>query len=159
MKNERTRHQERVEEFMRKARQVLPSKPTIPTLAVRTLRAKLIFEEALEKIHGLGLAVMHEHPDMVLHFQIRKEHLAFDENGLPDLVEIVDGCCDVSVIAIGTLSACGVRAAPLLKLVDKNNLAKFGPGHSIREDGKLIKPPGHKPPDIEGELRRQGWEG
>lgn len=27
-----------------------------------------------------------------------------------------------------------------------------------REDGKIMKPPGWKPPDIEGELKLQGWE-
>ncbi len=40
------------------------------------------------------------------------------------------------------------------KMVDNNNLEKFGPGHSIREDGKLIKPPYHKAPDIQGFLER-----
>jgi hypothetical protein len=27
-----------------------------------------------------------------------------------------------------------------------------------RADGKILKPEGWKPPDIEGELRAQGWE-
>jgi len=27
-----------------------------------------------------------------------------------------------------------------------------------REDGKIMKPPGWTPPDIEGELKKQGWE-
>ena len=66
----------------------------------------------------------------------------------PNLVEIADGCADLSVVTIGTLSACGIADEMLLGVVDANNLAKFGPGHSIREDGKLIKPKNHKPPDI-----------
>jgi predicted HAD superfamily Cof-like phosphohydrolase len=36
--------------------------------------------------------------------------------------------------------------------VDQNNLAKFGPGGHRREDGKWVKPPDHKPPDIAGLL-------
>jgi len=79
----------------------------------------------------------------------------FDISHEPDLIEIADGCADISVVTIGTLSACGIDAEPLLELVDRNNLAKFGPGHSRREDGKLIKPPGHKPPDIAGLLESQ----
>ena len=71
-----------------------------------------------------------------------------DDQGDADLCAIVDGCCDLSVVTIGTLSACGVPDELFLKLVDENNLAKFGDGHSIREDGKLIKPSDHKPPAI-----------
>ena len=52
----------------------------------------------------------------------------------------------------------GVNEAPIIAMVDNNNMAKHGPGSSIREDGKLIKPPGHKPPDIAGELKRQSEE-
>jgi hypothetical protein len=65
------------------------------------------------------------------------------------MVELVDGCCDLSVVTIGTLSACGVSDDPFLMEVDQNNLDKFGDGHSYREDGKLIKPPDHQPPRIE----------
>lgn len=41
------------------------------------------------------------------------------------------------------------------QLVDENNLAKFGPGGYRRDDGKWIKPPGHKPPAIAKALRWQ----
>ena len=70
------------------------------------------------------------------------------------MVETIDGCCDLAVVTTGTLSACGVPDLPFQQAVDQNNLEKFGPGNTIRDDGKLIKPPGHKPPDIAGILSR-----
>jgi predicted HAD superfamily Cof-like phosphohydrolase len=33
-----------------------------------------------------------------------------------------------------------------------------GPAPVKREDGKIMKPPGWTPPDVEGELKKQGWE-
>lgn len=150
----KTEHQLRVEEFMKKAKQNLPERPTEPSSEVRILRAKLILEECLETIwKGLGVKVyrrLDEHESI----EIKEEGLQFAvSSDLPfDMIELIDGCMDISVVTTGTLSACGVPDKPFLELVDQNNLDKFGPGHSWREDGKLIKPPGHKPPDIQGTL-------
>lgn len=140
-------HQKRIEEFMLLAKQEVPSKPTLPSVEVRRLRAKLILEEAIETIHGLGFE---------LQFDLYNSRNPVDGYGElqlvefseGDLEEIVDGCCDISVVTYGTLSACGVPDLPFIEEVDNNNLAKFGPGHTIRVDGKLIKPPDHEPPKI-----------
>ncbi len=51
---EQSSHQQRVEHFMRQARQPLPEEPSIPSEEIRRLRAKLILEEALETIKALG---------------------------------------------------------------------------------------------------------
>jgi predicted HAD superfamily Cof-like phosphohydrolase len=128
-----------VNDFMRQARQELPDAPTIPSPEVRRLRAKLILEEALETIEALGFWARVEGQDWSL-----------EDRYEPNLPLIVDGCCDLKVVTTGTLSACGIPDQPFQDMVDENNLAKFGPGHTIRSDGKLIKPPGHKPPDIQG---------
>lgn len=140
----KSKHQQRVEEFMLLARQEVPDKPTIPSKEVRELRAKLILEEALETIQALGFTVYSVEGSVNLAnkgWQLAEAYHA-------DLEEIIDGCCDIQVVTTGTLSACGVPDKPFQKEVDKNNLAKFGPGHTIREDGKLVKPPDHKPPQI-----------
>ena len=128
----KTDHQKRVVELMRRAGQELPGKPMIPSLAVRQLRANIILEETLETLDGLGFAVK---------------------------LNCVDGCGDVSVVTIGTLSAFGVSDGPILQAIDQNNLEKFGPGSYRREDGKWMKPPGHKAPDILGLLVEQGLLG
>jgi predicted HAD superfamily Cof-like phosphohydrolase len=68
--------------------------------------------------------------------------------------EVIDGCCDLKVVTTGTLSAFGLPDELFQEEVDTNNLAKFGPGGRRREDGKWVKPPNHKPPDIAGLLKR-----
>lgn len=163
----RSLHQRRIDELMLKAGQALPTTPTIPDEATRLLRAKLIMEEALETIDALGISVgarlcSHE-PDTDLYEGLVFENLSFmpqsilEETGRispSSLTEeerlclIADGCADLSVVTIGTLSACGIADIPILEAVDENNLQKFGPGGYRREDGKWVKPPGHKPPDL-----------
>ena len=64
------------------------------------------------------------------------------------MVEVIDGCCDISVVTIGTLISCGVPDESFLVEVDQNNLDKVKNG-TIRDDGKLIKPKDHKPPRIQ----------
>lgn len=139
---ESTAHQRRIIRFMEMAQQVVPDLPTIPSDEVLTLRARLILE-AIETIEALGFRVA-----MVggVPTPVRDRE--------PSLVEICDGAADLSVVTIGTLIACGVADAALLKLVDENNLAKFGPGGHRREDGKWVKPADHKPPDIAGLLEQ-----
>lgn len=145
-------HQARVSGFMHRAGQECPSKPMIPCEQVRRLRAALILEEALETVRALGFDA-NIFPNADSRHEI---HLHSHDEGC-NIVEVVDGCCDISVVTTGTLIAFGVGNKFVQALVDNNNLAKFGPGHSIREDGKLIKPPGHKPPDIAFELAVQGY--
>ena len=144
----KTEHQLRVEKFMRLAGQQVPARPIMVSSEVRKLRANLIFEEALETIRGLGFN---------LHLD-KDGYYVLDEVGPPDIVQIVDGCADVSVVTTGTLSAIGVSDVPILEMVDQNNLEKFGPGSYRREsDGKWMKAPGHKAPDIMGALILQGY--
>lgn len=131
-----------------------PREITMPDAATRELRARLILEEAMETIEALGVSVSMEGDDRVIFFHDLELEATHD----PDMVEIADGCADVSVVTIGTLVACGIPDLDLLRLVDENNLAKFGPGGYRREDGKWIKPPDHKAPDIAGYLRAQGWD-
>ncbi len=144
----RSEHQKRVDEFMRLANQELPITPVMPGAAVRKLRANIILEEALETIQGLGFTVTLRPFD---------NSFGLEETCAPNLIEAVDGCCDLRVVTTGTLSALGVSDEPVQLEVDLNNLAKFGPGGYRREDGKWMKPPGHQPPDILGVLRKLGY--
>jgi predicted HAD superfamily Cof-like phosphohydrolase len=160
-----TLHYGRVLDFMQKAKQACPEKPTIPDAKVRILRAKLMLEEVLETVRGLGVEVIAERvasspADALATVKITAEaisKLSFYDTGEVDLVEVADGCADVAVVTSGTLIACGIKDEQLQYAVDQNNLEKFLPGHSWSEAGKLLKPPGHKPPDIKAVLVAQGW--
>lgn len=82
-----------------------------------------------------------------------QELVAAIEDG--DLVGMADGIVDSLVVVIGTASCLGIEIGPLWDIIQENNMSKItGP---IRADGKRLKPEGWKPPDVEGELKRQGW--
>jgi len=142
-------HQQRVERFMAAAEQTVPDRPTMPGEATRMLRARLIMEEAMELIDALGIRLTissDRFSDLVGH-GLSLSDLTFAPAYPPSLVEAADGCADLSVVTIGTLSAMGVADESLLELVDQNNLEKFDGGYRDYS-GKWIKPPNHKPPDI-----------
>lgn len=151
---------------MRAAGQRVPETPTTElTPEERILRAKLMVEEVLETCNALGVQV---------HFwgqAINRGHTGTQDWAGPaiqpsdykivgdlDLVEAVDGCCDVKVVTTGTLSALGVSDDSVQEEVDKSNLRKFGPGGYKREDGKWIKGPDWRPPRLLEILIEQGWE-
>lgn len=164
----KTVHQARVEVFMRRCGQSVPTLPTLPPADVLRLRARLILEEALETAAALGFSLVDHHG-----VALSTKAAPLVINGgpcttignlivrpvTPNLEAIVDGCADLSVVAIGTLSACGVADVDVLAEVDRNNLAKFERGARPDNGGKLIKPVDHPPPDLHGVLRRQGWKG
>ena len=147
-------HYDRVVEFHKKADATINTKPTIPSLEDRLLRAKLIMEESLETIEALGFAVWVDSNE-TNHTPLNMGLVDFIEDGEPNLIEIADGCADITVVTTGTLVTCGIKDLSLQAEVDNNNLAKFGPGGYRRDDGKWIKPPGHQPPDIERVFRSQ----
>lgn len=159
---DQTLSQSRVEAFMRMARQAVPRKPTEPSERTRLLRAALILEEALELIRdglGIDLTVEVQEPTRGHQWQyLRFEDVCYVSERKFNMLETVDGCTDLAVVTTGTLSACGVSDAAVQEETDLNNLAKFGPGHHLREDGKLIKPRGHQPPDFLPILIAQGYE-
>lgn len=143
-------HQQRVEQFMRKAGQDLPEKPVMPPANVRIARARLIMEEALETIEALGFV------PAVSGVAISNKLINFTEVFVrdPNLAKAIDGCCDLIVVATGTLSAMGCPDTPFQEEVDAANLRKFSGDAHLDENGKWVKPTGFKGPDIEGVLAR-----
>lgn len=110
-----------------------------PELRDRELRAKLIYEEAIETIHALGLEV-NEYGEINDHWFT------------PNIEEAIDGLCDLLYVTFGTAVAMGIDLDPFFAEVHATNMAKLaGPK---REDGKQLKPEGWQPPDIKGLLER-----
>ena len=71
-----------------------------------------------------------------------------------DLVQIADALADMVYVIYGTALEYGLDLDAVLREVHRSNMAKLGPdGKPIRrEDGKVLKPEGWTPPDIEGAL-------
>lgn len=153
-----TLHMLRIRKFMKLAGQEIPGAPEIPAEHIRILRARLILEEAFETVEALGVNVRigtepgHWSQDQIPISKWLRSGclLSYDTatSVIPNLKDIVDGCADISVVTIGTLLACGVHDVAVLEEVDKNNLAKFGPGGYRDDGGKWVKPPDHAPPRI-----------
>jgi len=162
-------HYQNVLHFMRKALQApTAGPPALPDADTRLLRAKLIFEEAMETINGLGVQIVFGEHDCAASGPVTGESqgaINFPAKGGREgrtashryvdvgddhasLVEVVDGVCDCSVVGVGTLVACRVPDVAAIQMVDEHNLSKFGEGGYRRDDGKWIKPPGLRPPDI-----------
>lgn len=167
-----------VEVFMAKMAailQPLPVMPTAPIPAVCELRGNLALEETCELI-VLGLGCDIPLPDgSVITYQAtakgpelgiraaNNEWFPFPKaksDRQPDMVEIADGLIDIEVINLGTAATCGIALEPLFDIGMNNNHLKFGPGHTRRDDGKLVKPQNHPSPqeDIEEALSLQGWK-
>jgi len=103
-----------------------PKQPYIPDKQRKLLRGGLIIEEISETLD------------------------AIDKD---DLVKIADGIADSIVVLLGTAVTYGIDIRPVWDEVHRSNMAKKG--GKLRADGKLLKPKGWKPPEIEKEVRRQ----
>lgn len=140
------KHQQKVREFMQKAGQETPDKPTIPNREVRYLRAKLILEECLEAIDALGFGLQTDE-GFITEANFNKTASLVHVTDNIDINNLAKELADISVVGpAGTASAFGIDIEPILDLVDDNNLAKFGPGSYKNEYGKHCKPPNHPKP-------------
>lgn len=146
-----TEHYERVKAMMQRIPgQETPDEITIPDENTRVLRAKLILEEALETIDALRVNVFLKTGTSAFAINTNSDLAFYGTLGGEaevDVVEVCDGCADLSVVTTGTLIAFGVPDKALLEEVDRSNLSKFEDGY-LREDGKWCKGPNWTPPNI-----------
>jgi hypothetical protein len=91
-----------------------------PAIRRRKLRATLISEEALETCDAIATG---------------------------NMIEAIDGMCDLLVVTYGTAVEFGIDIEPFWDEVHRSNMAKMG--GPVRADGKVLKPPGWTPPDLE----------
>lgn len=67
------------------------------------------------------------------------------------IAEVFDGCIDLIVVTIGFMHSMGLPAEAGWREVMQSNLSKIDPETGFvkrREDGKVLKPAGYKPPDL-----------
>jgi len=74
-----------------------------------------------------------------------------------DFIDMVDALCDILYVTYGAAVCLGVDLEPIFAEVQRSNITKDGGGHDT--GGKVVKGPDFSPPDIEGKLRWQGWNG
>lgn len=71
------------------------------------------------------------------------------QEGEESLVDIADALGDLLYVTTWTALAFGFPMVEIMEEIQRANMAKFGPGSTKREDGKQLKPPDWKPPNIE----------
>lgn len=107
--------------------------PTVPSNERITLRANLIIEEFEETLKSLGV-------NKYGNIELR-----------PDLAGLADGLTDLIYVLVGCALEFGIPLEDVWKEVQRSNMAKAGPDGIVRKraDGKVLKPEGWTPPDIE----------
>ncbi len=113
------------------------------------MRMKLIWEEAEEFVHACGYDVRDmRNSDEGLHEWHFGRRFKDGSPVEPDFILAIDALCDILYVVFGSFVAFGLRPWPFYKVVHESNIAKLVPGAKVREDGKLIKAPDWKPPDL-----------
>jgi len=116
-----------VRAFQRAVGQHVGDKPEFPNKEERDLRRKLLAEEYSEYI------------------------VAEYKN---DFVEVADALADIIYIVCGTAVSYGIPLDDIFEEVHASNMAKLVDGKVLRRaDGKIQKPEGWEPPNIERILR------
>lgn len=143
---------DQVREFHEAAKAPILEKPEVAPEDRMRLRLSLVTEEFSEFLESaLGAEAVKPLKDKL-------KALISDAPLQVDLVKLVDAMADMDYVVEGTRLECGVDGGPVAEEVHRSNMAKFGPGSRRREDGKVLKPPDWKPPDIKGVLRAQGLD-
>jgi predicted HAD superfamily Cof-like phosphohydrolase len=134
------RPQEDIVTLMKQYDQQVKESPELPDAETRLLRARLVFEEALEFVKGCGCTVTMGPAGV----NGKKEAAVIDEigvvldpKGAPDFLEYVDGCIDQLVVTYGALNAAGVKAQPAWDEVQRSNMSKAWPHCSVC-DAQLV---------------------
>lgn len=83
-----------------------------------------------------------------LRLSLIREELSELESALAerDVVEVADALADLLYVTYGTAISFGIDARPIFEEVHRSNMAKTGGG--TRDDGKVLKPPDWKPPQV-----------
>lgn len=67
-----------------------------------------------------------------------------------DLIGVADALADIVYVAYGTAHVYGIDLDAVLAEVHSSNMTKLGPNGQpcYRADGKVLKGPGYRPPDV-----------
>lgn len=142
--------QQQIHEFMVKAQQVTPDRPTMPTMDVRIGRLKWLAEELCELANAFNVEIeLNNRGGTTGNFYgVPMERPVFSEGTKLPLVEAYDAVLDMMVFAVGTGVAMGLELEPGWEEVHRSNMSKFIDGHR-RDDGKWIKGPSYSPAKLE----------
>jgi len=153
-----TKLRAQVSEFHRMIGAPIHTTPQIPSYERISFRLNLIAEEVFELIEA---AIPGYVGRRSLLASIRTdvfnviECINQDRDTELDLPAFVDALADIDYVVEGARLEFGINGFPIADEVHRANMAKVG--GPKRADGKHMKPEGWTPPDVAGELVKQGW--
>jgi predicted HAD superfamily Cof-like phosphohydrolase len=128
------RPQDDIVTLMKQFNQEVKDSPELPDAPTRLLRARLVFEEALEFVRACGCTVTTSSNGSGEGRQapiIDDIVVQLDPSGTPDFTEYVDGCIDQLVVTYGALNAAGIQAQSAWDEVQRSNMSKAWPHCSV----------------------------
>src|SRR5579863_766868 len=137
------RPQEDIVALMTQFEQEVKNMPELPDAATRLLRARLVFEEALEFVRACGCAVAFGGSDGEKRTVTDEISVVADPDVRPDFTEYIDGCIDQLVVTYGALNAAGVKAQSAWDEVQRSNMSKAWPHCSVC-DAVLVRGSGEE---------------
>lgn len=160
---------ERVREFTFEAGQPTPETPSPMTKEETKFIAKMVLDETLElmathwgpsEAKGILTQMIAQSEDLPQE-EYSEETQA--ERDIHQCADQADALVDIYYYSQNAACKKGMNLSSVFNLVHNANMAKRDPatGHFIRResDGKILKPKGWQPPNVEAELVRQRDEG
>lgn len=127
-----------------------PETPDLRDPETRRLRANLIFEESKELLHELGFEIAILYDGQALNSTDRMSIGLFPVEVDFNLKKIAKESADLKVVTYGTDAALGIDADVAFDAVHQSNMSKIGADGKVikREDGKVLKGPNYKEPNM-----------
>lgn len=131
--------------------------PMVPERERLQLRLRLVAEEFVELLEACGAAEGCNLED------VRREianAINYQRYDCVSLVGVADALADLDYVVEGMRLEMGINGKPIADEVHRSNMSKLGEDDKpvYREDGKVAKGPNYSPPDVAGEIRRQGGD-
>jgi predicted HAD superfamily Cof-like phosphohydrolase len=140
-----------VQKFRKASRLQQFNKKGVPPKERIELCAALIIEEAIEVLEAMGAR-----PTTIeLLKLVAKDAVMSIDPALVVMKDVADGLGDCDYVNEWSRCEFGIHGEPVADEIQRTNMEKFGPGSSFSAAGKVQKPPGWKPPNIQAVLDNQ----
>jgi len=150
---------ENVKEFTEGTGNVCPDKPVAMSKEQVLFLSKMVLDEVMEFM--ATVCGSEESKNALKEFIDNSEDLSkgdYTEGSVEQISEQVDALVDIYYYSLNAATKVGQDMSSVFKVVHQANMNKRDPetGKFIkREDGKILKPVGWKPPNIIKEIERQ----
>lgn len=150
-----TTEQQQIRDFMTKAGQATPDRPTLPDRTVREGRLRWLAEELCELANAWGIEFsLNNRGGSKDSFRAWPSPNPQHSTDVDMLVESYDASLDLIVFAVGNFVAMGIDGQPGWDEVHSSNMSKFIDGHR-RADGKWMKGPSYRPANLSPIVKAQ----